>query len=97
MLTRAAIFFRCRSQCFNRLHPSIPIVAWANPGEVVLFDTPTLGADIKNKSAYEENNRPNIYSGSAHQLAGPLGVYGAVAGDKIAIVSLELPTPCNRD
>jgi acetamidase/formamidase len=62
------------------------MAAWANPGEIVLFDTPTGTADVKNRSLYEENNGPNIYAGTLHQLAGPLGVYGAVAGDKIAIV-----------
>jgi hypothetical protein len=30
------------------------MAAWANPGEIVLFDTPTISADIKIKSAYEE-------------------------------------------
>jgi hypothetical protein len=78
-----------RSQCFNRLHPLIPMAAYANPGDVVLFDTPTLTADIKNQDLNEENMAPNPYGGTAHQLAGPLGVNGAVAGDKIAIVSSD--------
>lgn len=79
-----------RSMCFNRLHPTIPMAAWANPGEVVLFDTPTSTADIKDKALLEENLAfsPSVeYIGTLHQLAGPLGVYGAMAGDKIAIVS----------
>jgi formamidase len=76
--------------CFNRLHPDIPMAAWANPGEIVLFDTPTSTADIKQKDLLEENLAfsPSIeYIGTLHQLAGPLGVYGANAGDKVAIVS----------
>jgi hypothetical protein len=67
------------------------MAAWANPGEIVLFDAPAVSADVKNQSAYEENNLPNPYTGTGHQLAGPLGVYGAVAGDKIAIVPHALP------
>jgi hypothetical protein len=62
------------------------MAAWADPGQIVLFDAPTLTADVKNQSAYEENSAPHPYTGTAHQLAGPLGVYGAVVGDKIAIV-----------
>jgi len=81
------------SQCFNRLHPSIPMVAYANPGDIVLFDTPTGTADIKNKSLYEENLAfiPSVqYIATLHQLAGPLGINGAVAGDKIAVKILDI-------
>jgi acetamidase/formamidase len=85
------------------------MAAWANPGEVVLFDTPTSTADIKDKDKLEENLAfsPSVeYIGTLHQLAGPLGVYGAVAGDKIAIVSRPCPrataepfgrTACDQD
>ena len=32
------------SQCFNRLHPSIPMAAMAEPDQVILFDTPQARA-----------------------------------------------------
>ena len=74
------------SQCFNRLHPKIPMVASAKPGDVILFNTPTSTADVKSHDLLEENMAPAVkYIGTLHQLAGPVEIEGAKAGDKIAI------------
>uniref|UniRef100_A0A7S3NJY9 Formamidase n=1 Tax=Aureoumbra lagunensis TaxID=44058 RepID=A0A7S3NJY9_9STRA len=79
------------TDCMNRLHPAIPINVYADPGDIILFDTPAATCDVKDHDLYEENivNGANC-TASLHQLAGPLGINGAVAGDKIAITILDV-------
>ena len=81
------------SQCFNRLHPSIPMAAYAKPGEIILFDTPQATSDKKDRTKTVENldfDPSVVHIGTLHQLAGPLGIVGAEAGDKIAITIVDI-------
>ncbi|EOD15482.1 hypothetical protein EMIHUDRAFT_245832 [Emiliania huxleyi CCMP1516] len=73
------------SQCFNRLHPSIPMAAMAEPDQAT--------SDYKNTSCTSCNfdfERNTKHIRTLHQLAGPVGIAGAVAGDKIAITILDI-------
>jgi len=80
------------SQCFNRLHPDIPMAGMANEGDVILFDTPQATSDTKDTTKFDENLGWDVtrHIGTLHQLAGPVGITGAVAGDKIAITILDI-------
>jgi len=78
--------------CINRLHPDIPMVARANPGERIVF----LGRD-----AFDLTLDPDVLSsapampregtGIVHALTGPVFINEAKAGDVLAVTieSLE--------
>ena len=78
--------------CINRLHPDIPMVAKADPGERIVF----LGRD-----AFDLTLDPDQFSSAAtipregvgivHALTGPVFINGAKAGDVLAVTieSLE--------
>ena len=73
--------------CINRLHPDIPTVANADPGERIVF----VGRD-----AFDLTLDPDEYSvaktaprdgfGIVHALTGPVRINGAHAGDVLADV-----------
>ena len=72
--------------CINRLHPDIPMVVKADPGERIVF----LGRD-----AFDLTLNPDEFSsadgipregfGIVHALTGPVFINGAKAGDVLAV------------
>ena len=78
--------------CINRLHPAIPMVATADPGQRIVF----VGRD-----AFDLTLDPDEFSsapaipregtGIVHALTGPVSIRGAKAGDVLAVTieSLE--------
>lgn len=77
---------RCQDDpsCFNRLHPDIPDVALARPGDIVTFATRdafdsglTLDSTAADVTALDLN--------LVHPMTGPLHVEGAERGDAIAV------------
>lgn len=78
--------------CINRLHPAIPMVATADPGERIVF----VGRD-----AFDLTLDPDEFSsapaipregtGIVHALTGPVFIRGAKTGDVLAVTieSLE--------
>ena len=95
------------------------MAAYANPGDVILFDTPQATSDFKyanptplfpshttshhstphvvrfhrDTTKGDENlgfDTNTVHIGTLHQLAGPVGITGAEAGDKIAITILDI-------
>ena len=78
--------------CINRLHPDIPMVANADPGERIVFlgrDAFDLTLDPDKFSSAKNIPREGV--GIVHALTGPVFIKGAKAGDVLAvtIVSLE--------
>ena len=81
--------------CINRLHPDIPTVANADPGERIVF----LGRD-----AFDLTLDPDEFSsagtipregvGIVHALTGPVHINGAKTGDVLA-VTIEALEPAN--
>ena len=72
--------------CINRLHPDIPMVANAEPGERIVFigrDAFDLTLDPDKFSSANANPRKGI--GIVHALTGPVFVKGAKAGDVLAV------------
>ena len=77
-------------RCHNRFHPAIQPVAFADPGDVVVFET---------RDAFDNqfnfNSRPaDVAAADAsriHPLTGPVSVRGAAPGDvlEVTILSVE--------
>ena len=78
--------------CVNRLHPDIPMVVSAEPGQTILFHTrdarDALGAPAQQSS---EPDSFNSNFGRVHPITGPVYISGASAGDvlKVTIVTIE--------
>ena len=72
--------------CINRLHPDIPMVATAEPGERIVFN---------GRDAFDLTLDPDAYSvaksaprdgfGIVHALTGPVRINGAQPGDVLAV------------
>src|SRR6056297_1410769 len=78
--------------CINRLHPDIPMVARADPGERIVFngrDAFDLTLDPDEFSSAKSIPRDGV--GIVHALTGPVFIDGAKAGDVLAVTieSLE--------
>jgi len=72
--------------CLNRLHPDIPMVANADPGERIVFvgrDAFDLTLDPDEYSSARDIPREGI--GIVHALTGPVFINGAEAGDVLAV------------
>jgi formamidase len=72
--------------CFNRLHPEIPMVARAEPGERIVFngrDAFDLTLDPDEYSSADAIPREGV--GIVHALTGPIFIEGAKAGDVLAV------------
>ncbi|MFK7828729.1 MAG: acetamidase/formamidase family protein [Congregibacter sp.] len=78
--------------CMNRLHPDIPMIAEAEPGQRIVFnsrDAFDLVLDPDVISSAKTNPRQGV--GIVHALTGPVFIKGAKAGDVLAVTieSLE--------
>jgi len=72
--------------CINRLHPDIPTIANADPGERIVFvgrDAFDLTLDPDEFSS--ANAIPREGFGIVHALTGPVFINGAKAGDVLAV------------
>ena len=72
--------------CINRLHPDIPMVANADPGERIVFvgrDAFDLTLDPDEFSVADDIPREGV--GIVHALTGPVHINGAKAGDVLAV------------
>ena len=72
--------------CLNRLHPDIPMIANADPGERIVFvgrDAFDLTLDPDEFSSARDIPREGI--GIVHALTGPVFINGAEAGDVLAV------------
>ena len=72
--------------CINRLHPDIPMVAKADPGERIVFlgrDAFDLALDPDEFSSAK--TMPREGEGIVHALTGPVHINGANAGDVLAV------------
>ena len=70
----------------NRLHPHIPMVATAEPGERIVFnsrDAFDLTLDPDEFSSADGDPREGV--GIVHALTGPVSIEGARAGDVLAV------------
>ena len=72
--------------CINRLHPDIPMVASADPGErIVMVGRDAGDIHIDPDEYSERESSPRAGLGVVHPLVGPVHINGAQAGDVIAV------------
>ncbi len=72
--------------CINRLHPGIPMVARAEPGERIIMrgrDASDIQLDPDEFFVAETSPREGF--GVVHPLVGPVYIEGAAAGDVLAV------------
>ena len=78
-------------QCFNRLHPDIPMAARARPGQTILMKTRN-SADLQldPDSTYVDPRDADPVRGTVHPLTGPVHIEGAQPGDVLAVTILDI-------
>ncbi|MYF70588.1 MAG: acetamidase/formamidase family protein [Proteobacteria bacterium] len=78
-------------QCFNRLHPDIPMAARALPGQTILLRTRN-SADLQldPDSTYVDPRDADPVRGTVHPLTGPVHIEGAEPGDVLAVTILDI-------
>lgn len=72
-------------QCFNRVHPDLPMVASADPGEIITFR-------VLNASGVElgPGRAPSPVMSLVHPVTGPVSIRGARKGDVLAVTILDV-------
>ena len=80
------------AQCFNRLHPAIPMSADAEPGRPILFRTRNASDFDLDPAAPPDPRAKGPYGATVHPLAGPVHIRGARRGDALA-VTIEKISP----
>ena len=78
-------------ECFNRLHPDIPMAAQARPGQTLLLKTRN-SADLQldPESTYADPRDADPVRGTVHPLTGPVHIEGAEPGDVLAVTILDI-------
>ena len=78
-------------QCFNRLHPDVPMAARALPGQTILLRTRN-SADLQldPNSTYVDPRDADPVRGTVHPLTGPVYIQGAEPGDVLAVTILDI-------
>jgi formamidase len=72
--------------CINRLHPDIPMVAKAEPGErIVFFGRDAFDLTLDPDEFSSAGTMPREGIGIVHALTGPVFINGAKAGDVLAV------------
>lgn len=72
--------------CINRLHPDIPMVATARPGErITLKGRDASDIDLDPDELTEAEASPRASFGVVHPLVGPIFIAGAEPGDVLAV------------
>ena len=75
--------------CFNRMHPAIPAVLTAKPGQQIVFSTrDAFDADLNLDSKPEDVTALDL--NLVHPLTGPVNIEGAKRGDVLAVTLLDV-------
>ncbi|MEE2792287.1 MAG: acetamidase/formamidase family protein [Acidobacteriota bacterium] len=77
--------------CMNRLHPEIPMVARARPGQTIVFKARNASDfDLDPSSSYDDPRQGDGQIGTVHPLTGPVHIEGAEPGDVLAVTLLDI-------
>ena len=80
-------------ECINRIHPDIPMIETAKPGQTILFRTRDA-SDFLGTVDSQTETRPvwsdDWHFGRVHPMTGPVHIEGAVAGDVIAFTITKI-------
>ena len=66
--------------CFNRLHPAIPMVARAKPGQLIVFETRDAADTDFNLDTRFPRDLKTLHRSSVHPLSGPVFIGGRSGG-----------------
>ena len=78
-------------QCFNRLHPDIPMTARALPGQTILLKTRnSTDLQLDPDSTYVDPRNPDPGRETVHPVTGPVHIEGAEPGDVLAVTILDI-------
>ena len=77
--------------CLNRLHPAIPMVARARPGQTIVFKARNASDfALDPASTYDDPREGDPQIGTVHPLTGPVHIEGAEPGDVLAVTLLDI-------
>ncbi len=77
--------------CTNRLHPAIPMVATAKPGQTIVFNARVAwDTDLDPDSDWDDPRNPDDLFGAIHALAGPVRIEDAKGGDVLAVTLVDI-------
>ncbi|RDD60545.1 acetamidase/formamidase family protein [Ferruginivarius sediminum] len=77
------------TNCMNRLHPAIEPVAFAKPGQHLVFETrDALDSDFDLNSQPEDVTAADL--NLVHPMTGPVHIEGAKRGDVLAVTLLDI-------
>ena len=71
--------------CINRIHPNIPMIATARPGQTILFrtrDASDILGTVDSQTDQMNESGDDWHFGRVHPLTGPVHIEGAKAGDE---------------
>ena len=75
--------------CMNRLHPAIPMVARARPGQHIVFETrDALDSDFSFESIPADVTAADL--NLVHPMTGPVHIEGAKRGDVLAVTLVDI-------
>ncbi|MGJ3246047.1 MAG: acetamidase/formamidase family protein [Elainellaceae cyanobacterium] len=75
--------------CFNRYHPTIPPVAYADPGQEIVFEArDALDSEFSFDSIPEDVTSADLTL--VHPMTGPVYVNGAERGDVLAVTLVDI-------
>ena len=77
-------------ECFNRIHPAIPMPVRAAPGATLVFHARNAGDMALDPEAGPDPRGPDARSGTVHPITGPVHVEGARAGDVLKVRLLDI-------
>ena len=77
--------------CINRIHPAIPMLKQANPGDTIIFNCRNADDRILDPNSPEFEQEDDPFYGWVHPLTGPVRIEGAMPGDvlKVNILNVE--------
>ncbi len=82
--------YRADPGCFNRIHPEIPMVARAEPGQTILLHTRNSEDIDLDPGAPPDPREADPQFGAVHPLTGPVHINGAKRGDVLAVTLLDI-------
>ena len=77
-------------ECFNRLHPAIPMPVRAAPGATLVFHARNAGDMALDPEAGPDPRGPDARGGTVHPVTGPVHIEGARRGDVLKVRLLDI-------
>ena len=76
--------------CFNRIHPEIPMAARAQPGATIVFHSRNASDFDLDPQASPDPRDGDVGFGTVHPMTGPVHIEGAEPGDVLRVRILDI-------